>query len=140
MGGRRRRSVRALRERSTGSHRNRVYREVRTSLDHPSQAGRAAHDPQCEASRERSKHRRSGSQGDPGDSRFYLSLEDDLMRLFASDRIAGMMDRLKIPDEVPIEAKIVSRAIERAQSQVEAMNFEIRKNVLKYDEVMDKQR
>src|SRR5688572_1371968 len=83
---------------------------------------------------------RSGRQGDPGESRFYLSLEDDLMRLFASDRIASMMDRLKIPDDVPIEAKIVSRAIERAQTQVEAMNFEIRKNVLKYDEVMDKQR
>jgi preprotein translocase subunit SecA len=83
---------------------------------------------------------RSGRQGDPGESRFYLSLEDDLMRLFASDRIAGLMDRLKIPDDVPIEAKIVSRAIERAQTQVESMNFEIRKNVLKYDEVMDKQR
>jgi preprotein translocase subunit SecA len=83
---------------------------------------------------------RSGRQGDPGESRFYLSLEDDLMRLFASDRIAGVMERLKIPDDVPIEAKIVSRAIERAQTQVESMNFEIRKNVLKYDEVMDKQR
>ncbi|MDQ3752572.1 MAG: preprotein translocase subunit SecA, partial [Actinomycetota bacterium] len=83
---------------------------------------------------------RSGRQGDPGESRFYLSLEDDLMRLFASDRIAGMMDKLKIPEDVPIEAKMVSKAIERAQSQVEGMNFEIRKNVLKYDEVMDKQR
>jgi preprotein translocase subunit SecA len=83
---------------------------------------------------------RSGRQGDPGESRFYLSLQDDLMRLFASDRISSMMDRLKIPDEVPIEAKIVSRAIERAQTQVESMNFEIRKNVLKYDEVMDRQR
>jgi preprotein translocase subunit SecA len=83
---------------------------------------------------------RSGRQGDPGESRFYLSLDDDLMRLFASDRIASVMDRLKIPDEVPIEAKMVSRAIERAQTQVESMNFEIRKNVLKYDEVMDKQR
>jgi preprotein translocase subunit SecA len=83
---------------------------------------------------------RSGRQGDPGESRFYLSLEDDLMRLFASDRIAGVMERLKIPDEIPIEAKMVSRAIERAQTQVEAQNFEIRKNVLKYDEVMDKQR
>jgi preprotein translocase subunit SecA len=62
------------------------------------------------------------------------------MRLFASDRISSMMDKLRIPDEVPIEAKIVSRAIERAQTQVESMNFEIRKNVLKYDEVMDKQR
>ncbi|HEX2234694.1 MAG TPA: preprotein translocase subunit SecA [Actinomycetota bacterium] len=83
---------------------------------------------------------RSGRQGDPGESRFYLSLEDDLMRLFASDRIAGVMERLKIPDDVPIEAKLVSKAIERAQTQVEQMNFEIRKNVLKYDEVMDKQR
>jgi preprotein translocase subunit SecA len=83
---------------------------------------------------------RSGRQGDPGESRFYLSLEDDLMRLFASDRIAGIMERLKIPDDVPIEAKIVSRAIERAQTQVESMHFETRKNVLKYDEVMDKQR
>jgi preprotein translocase subunit SecA len=83
---------------------------------------------------------RSGRQGDPGESRFYLSLEDDLMRLFASDRIASVMERLKIPDDVPIEAKMVSRAIERAQTQVESMNFEIRKNVLKYDEVMDKQR
>ncbi|MDQ3218048.1 MAG: preprotein translocase subunit SecA [Actinomycetota bacterium] len=83
---------------------------------------------------------RSGRQGDPGESRFYLSLEDDLMRLFASDRIAGLMSRMKIPDDVPIEAKLVSKAIERAQTQVESMNFEIRKNVLKYDEVMDKQR
>jgi preprotein translocase subunit SecA len=83
---------------------------------------------------------RSGRQGDPGESRFYLSLEDDLMRLFASDRIASIMDRLKIPSDVPIEAKMVSKAIERAQTQVEGMNFEIRKNVLKYDEVMDKQR
>ena len=83
---------------------------------------------------------RSGRQGDPGESRFYLSLEDDLMRLFASDRIASIMERLKIPDDIPIEAKMVSRAIERAQTSVEPMNFEIRKNVLKYDEVMDKQR
>jgi preprotein translocase subunit SecA len=83
---------------------------------------------------------RSGRQGDPGESLFYLSLEDDLMRLFASDRIAAIMDRLKIPDDVPIEAKMVSKAIERAQTSVEQMNFEIRKNVLKYDEVMDKQR
>ena len=83
---------------------------------------------------------RSGRQGDPGASRFYLSLEDDLMRLFAAERISSMMDKLKIPDDVPIEAKIVSKAILRAQTQVEGMNFEIRKNVLKYDEVMDKQR
>ena len=83
---------------------------------------------------------RSGRQGDPGESRFYLSLGDDLMRLFASDRIGSVMERLKIPEDVPIEAKMVSKAIERAQTQVESMNFEIRKNVLKYDEVMDKQR
>jgi preprotein translocase subunit SecA len=83
---------------------------------------------------------RAGRQGDPGESRFYLSLEDDLMRLFASDRIGAVMERLNIPDDVPIEAKMVSRAIARAQTQVESQNFEIRKNVLKYDEVMDKQR
>ena len=83
---------------------------------------------------------RSGRQGDPGESRFYLSLEDDLMRRFANDRVAAIMTRLKIPREVPIEHKMVSKAIERAQSQVEAQNFEIRKNVLKYDEVMNTQR
>jgi preprotein translocase subunit SecA len=83
---------------------------------------------------------RSGRQGDPGESRFYLSLDDDLMRRFAKDRVAAIMDRLRIPDDVPIEAKMVSRAIERAQAQVESQNFEIRKNVLKYDEVMNRQR
>jgi preprotein translocase subunit SecA len=83
---------------------------------------------------------RSGRQGDPGESRFFLSLGDDLMRRFASDRVETIMDRLRIPDDVPIEAKIVSRAIEKAQGQVEAQNFEIRKNVLKYDEVMNRQR
>ena len=83
---------------------------------------------------------RSGRQGDPGESRFYLSLEDDLMRRFSSDRVASIMDRLKIPDDVPIEAKMVSKSIERSQSQVESQNFEIRKNVLKYDEVMTRQR
>ncbi|MDP8959519.1 MAG: preprotein translocase subunit SecA [Actinomycetota bacterium] len=83
---------------------------------------------------------RSGRQGDPGESRFYLSLQDDLMRRFASDRVASIMERLRIPDDVPIEHKMVSRAIERAQAQVEAQNFEIRKNVLKYDEVMNRQR
>ena len=83
---------------------------------------------------------RSGRQGDPGESRFYLSLDDDLMRRFAKDRVAAIMERLHIPDEVPIEAKMVSRAIERAQAQVESQNFEIRKNVLKYDEVMNRQR
>jgi preprotein translocase subunit SecA len=83
---------------------------------------------------------RSGRQGDPGESMFYLSLEDDLMRLFASERIKGIMTRLKWPDDEPITAKIVSRAIENAQKQVEAVNFERRKNVLKYDEVMNTQR
>jgi preprotein translocase subunit SecA len=83
---------------------------------------------------------RSGRQGDPGESRFYLSLEDDLMRRFANDRVASIMSRLKIPPDVPIEAKMVSKSIERAQNQVEAQNFEIRKNVLKYDEVMNTQR
>ena len=83
---------------------------------------------------------RSGRQGDPGESRFYLSLEDDLMRRFSSDRVASIMERLKIPDDVPIEAKMVSKSIERSQSQVESQNFEIRKNVLKYDEVMTAQR
>ena len=83
---------------------------------------------------------RSGRQGDPGESRFYLSLQDDLMRRFANDRVAAIMTRLKIPEDVPIEHKMVSKAIERAQSQVEAQNFEIRKNVLKYDEVMNTQR
>jgi preprotein translocase subunit SecA len=83
---------------------------------------------------------RSGRQGDPGESRFYLSLEDDLMRRFATDRVQSIMRRLKIPDDVPIEAKMVTNAIERAQRQVESQNFEIRKNVLKYDEVMNRQR
>ena len=83
---------------------------------------------------------RSGRQGDPGESRFYLSLQDDLMRRFANERVASIMERLKIPPDVPIEAKMVSKSIERAQSQVESQNFEIRKNVLKYDEVMNTQR
>ena len=83
---------------------------------------------------------RSGRQGDPGESRFYLSLGDDLMRRFASDRVSTIMQRLKIPDEVPIEANMVTKAVERAQSQVESQNFEIRKNVLKYDQVMNRQR
>ena len=83
---------------------------------------------------------RSGRQGDPGESRFYLSLEDDLMRRFANEKVAAIMNRLKIPREVPIEHKMVTKAIERAQSQVESQNFEIRKNVLKYDEVMNTQR
>ncbi|SNS47936.1 preprotein translocase subunit SecA [Actinomadura mexicana] len=83
---------------------------------------------------------RSGRQGDPGESRFYLSLEDDLMRLFNSARVESIMTRLNIPDDVPIESKIVSNAIKSAQSQVEQQNFEMRKNVLKYDEVLNRQR
>ena len=83
---------------------------------------------------------RSGRQGDPGRTRFFLSLEDDLMRRFQGERVASIMDKLKIPDEVPIEHKMVTGAVERAQRQVEAQNFEIRKNVLKYDEVINRQR
>ncbi len=83
---------------------------------------------------------RSGRQGDPGESRFYLSLEDDLMRRFQGEWVTGIMDRLRLPEDQPIEAGMVSKAIERAQRQVESQNFEIRKNVLKYDEVMNRQR
>jgi preprotein translocase subunit SecA len=83
---------------------------------------------------------RSGRQGDPGLSRFYLSLGDDLMRLFNAGAVEMIMDRLNIPDDVPIESKMVSRAIRSAQTQVEQQNFEIRKNVLKYDEVLNRQR
>ncbi len=83
---------------------------------------------------------RSGRQGDPGLSRFYLSLGDDLMRLFNASAVEMIMDRLNIPDDVPIESKMVSRAIRSAQTQVESQNFEIRKNVLKYDEVLNRQR
>ena len=83
---------------------------------------------------------RSGRQGDPGESRFYLSLEDDLMRRFQGEWVSSIMERLKIPDDQPIEARMVSKSIERAQRQVESQNFEIRKNVLKYDEVMNRQR
>ena len=83
---------------------------------------------------------RAGRQGDPGESRFYLSLEDDLMRMFASDKVASIMERLKWPDDEAIEAKMVSRAVENAQKQIEELNYERRKNVLKYDEVMNGQR
>ncbi|HAX82779.1 MAG TPA: preprotein translocase subunit SecA, partial [Actinobacteria bacterium] len=83
---------------------------------------------------------RSGRQGDPGESRFYLSLEDDLMRRFATDRVQSIMRRLRIPEDVPIEHGMVTKSIERAQRQVESQNFELRKNVLKYDEVMNRQR
>ncbi len=83
---------------------------------------------------------RAGRQGDPGSSRFYLSLEDDLMRIFGSDRISGLMQRLGMEEGVPIEHKMVTRAIERAQKQVEAQNFAVRKHLLEYDDVMNKQR
>jgi preprotein translocase subunit SecA len=83
---------------------------------------------------------RAGRQGDPGSSRFYLSLEDDLMRIFASDRISSIMQSLGMEEGVPIESKLVTRQIERAQKQVEARNFEIRKHLLEYDDVMNKQR
>ncbi len=83
---------------------------------------------------------RAGRQGDPGSSRFYLSLEDDLMRIFASDRISGIMQTLGMEEGIPIESKLITRQIERAQRQVEGRNFEIRKHLLKYDDVMNKQR
>ncbi len=83
---------------------------------------------------------RSGRQGDPGSSRFFLSLEDDLMRIFASDWVRKMMDRLGMEEDVPIESKMVSKSIERAQKQVEGRNFGIRKHLLEYDDVMNKQR
>ncbi len=83
---------------------------------------------------------RSGRQGDPGESRFYLSLQDDLMRLFKADMVDSFLRRFNVPDDVPIEAKMVTNSIKSAQTQVEAQNFEIRKNVLKYDEVLNRQR
>ena len=83
---------------------------------------------------------RSGRQGDPGESRFYLSLEDELMRLFKSDWVDWVLTTLKVPDDVPIENKRVTGAIANAQSQVESQNFESRKNILKYDDVMNRQR
>ena len=83
---------------------------------------------------------RAGRQGDPGSSRFYLSLEDDLMRIFGSERISGLMERLGMEEGVPIEHKMVTRAIERAQKQVEAQHFSVRKHLLEYDDVMNKQR
>jgi preprotein translocase subunit SecA len=83
---------------------------------------------------------RSGRQGDPGESRFYLSLGDELMRRFNGAALETLLTRLNLPDDVPIEAKMVTRAIKSAQTQVEQQNFEVRKNVLKYDEVMNQQR
>src|SRR3712207_1874004 len=83
---------------------------------------------------------RSGRQGDPGESRFYLSLGDDLMRRFNGPMLESMMTTLRVPDDQPIESKMVTRAIRSAQTQVEQQNFEVRKNVLKYDEVLNRQR
>jgi preprotein translocase subunit SecA len=83
---------------------------------------------------------RSGRQGDPGSSRFYLSLEDDLMKRFASERVAGLMQRMGLEDDVAIESRIVSKTIESAQSRVEGYNFDIRKRVVEYDDVINKQR
>jgi preprotein translocase subunit SecA len=83
---------------------------------------------------------RSGRQGDPGSSRFYLSLEDDLLRIFGSDRISGLLDKLGMEEDDPIEHNMISRAIENAQKKVEGHNFDIRKHLLEYDDVMNKQR
>jgi len=83
---------------------------------------------------------RSGRQGDPGSSRFYLSLEDDLMRIFGSENISGLMHKLGMEEGVPIESRLITRQIERAQKQVEGRNFEVRKHLLEYDDVMNKQR
>ena len=83
---------------------------------------------------------RSGRQGDPGESRFYLSLGDELMRRFNGATLESLLTRLNLPEDVPIEANMVTRAIKSAQTQVEQQNFEVRKNVLKYDEVMNQQR
>jgi preprotein translocase subunit SecA len=83
---------------------------------------------------------RSGRQGDPGSSRFYLSLEDDLLRIFGGERITGIMEKLGMPDGEPIEHNMISRAIENAQARVEGHNFEIRKQLLEYDDVMNQQR
>jgi preprotein translocase subunit SecA len=83
---------------------------------------------------------RSGRQGDPGLSRFYLSFEDDLLKRFGGDRMQGVIDRLGLEDDVPIEAGMISGSVRRAQEQVESMNFQIRKRILEYDDVLNKQR
>ena len=83
---------------------------------------------------------RAGRQGDPGETRFYISREDDIMRLFGGDRVTGMMERMNIDEDTPIENKMLSRAIEQAQTTVESRNFQARKSVLEYDDVMNKQR
>ncbi|MBI1839170.1 MAG: preprotein translocase subunit SecA [Candidatus Colwellbacteria bacterium] len=83
---------------------------------------------------------RAGRQGDPGSSQFFLSLEDDLMRVFGGERIKGLMERLNVPDDMPIENKVVSRAVSQAQSKIEGFNFDARKHLLEYDDVLNKQR
>jgi len=83
---------------------------------------------------------RDGRQGDPGSSQFFVSLEDDLMRIFGGDKIKALMERMKIPEDQPIEAKLISKAIESSQSKVEGMNFDARNHVLEYDDVMNKHR
>ena len=98
----------------------------------PSATRRAASTTSCAAA--------PAARAIPGSSRFYLSLEDDLMRIFGSDRISGLMQRLGMEEGVPIEHGMVTRAIERAQKQVEAQNFSVRKHLLEYDDVMNKQR
>src|SRR5690606_3012717 len=80
---------------------------------------------------------RAGRQGDPGSSRFYLSLEDDLMRIFMGDRVKNLMDRMGMPDDEPIEHPWVSKSVENAQNKVEMRNFDIRKNLLEFDDVMN---
>src|SRR6185437_753699 len=83
---------------------------------------------------------RAGRQGDPGESRFFVSLQDELMRRFGSDRVAGFMNRIGIDDDTPLESGAVSKMLEQAQSKVEGANFDIRKNVVEYDDVISKQR
>ena len=83
---------------------------------------------------------RSARQGDPGSSRFYLSLEDDLMRLFGGDQVNGLMQRLKVDNSLPLEARMVSGIIENSQHRVEGSNFDVRKHLLEYDDVLNKQR
>jgi len=83
---------------------------------------------------------RAARQGDPGSSRFYLSLQDDLMRLFGGDQVSGMMERLKVDDSLPLEVRLVSNIIEGSQTRVEGANFDVRKHLLEYDDVLNKQR
>ena len=83
---------------------------------------------------------RSGRQGDPGETQFYISMEDEVMRVFGSDRIKGLMGRLGIPEDQPIENRMLSKAIESAQSKIEGFNFDARKHLLEYDDVLNHQR